>query len=205
MVRSPESVSEMLGRATGDKGLQRELEERVGRRKIAKMLFRLRSSAELTEEQLGRKLGISGEEVSRIEHTDTDNLSVGVFVRYVRAAGFDVAMLFHPQKITAVEWVKWHFMECNRKLSALAELAQGEERDSQILSGIRHFLGEAIFNFLDMLSDSAKRLPSGRSKRDKDLLEIIMAGDVDDDDKESEVDGVETRSRRVLPERTLVS
>ena len=65
-------------------------------------------------------------------------------------------LTFQKRHSTAVDRVKQHAFSIKRELDGLAKMAGN---DSTLRKGIATFFGEAFFNLVRMVSESAKSLP----------------------------------------------
>ena len=105
---------------------------------------------------MAKKLGWSQSRVSKLESSDDGDLRFGDIIAYLSVLGLELGIVISPREASAVTRVKHHAFSIKRITDQLAELAVG---DDTIAKGVARFFGEAAFNLISMLQQSAKKLP----------------------------------------------
>lgn len=137
--------------------LVEELEAELSARQVVRALFAMRSARGVSQAEIASQLNCSQSRVSKIESGVDADLSVGELEAYARALDCDVVLTFQKRHSTAVDRVKQHAFGIKRELDEMAKLA-GD--DSTLRKGVASFFGEAFFNIVRMISQSAKGLPA---------------------------------------------
>ncbi len=167
------SVLEMVKEMSGDKSLAADLEKRIAATAMVKKLFVLRQVKGMSQQVMGAKLGWSQSRVSKFESSDDCDLRFGDIVAYLSALGLELGVVFAPHGVSAVTRVKHHAFAIKRITDQLAELATG---DNTIAKGVAAFFGEAAFNLVRMLQQSATKLPLA-AEEPPFQIEIDIVGD----------------------------
>ena len=139
-----------------DASLVGELEEELASRQVVRALFAMRSARNVSQAEIAAQLKCTQSRVSKIENGIDADLSVGELEAYARVLDCDVVLTFQKRHSTSVDRVKQHAFAIKRELDQLARMA-GE--DSTLQKGVASFFGEAFFNIVRMISESAKSLP----------------------------------------------
>lgn len=139
-----------------DTGFVEELEEELSSRQVVRALFAMRSARNVSQAEIAAQLKCTQSKVSKIENGVDADLSVGELEAYAKALDCDVMLTFQKRHSTAADRVKQHAFAIKRDLDEMARLA-GD--DSTLQKGVASFFGEAFFNIVRMISDSAKSLP----------------------------------------------
>lgn len=150
------SVVEMARDIADDASFAEELEKNLQSRKIARELAVLRASRGLTQTDIARKLGCSQGRISKLENSADVDLKLGELARYASALGLRIRVVPERMGHGAVDRVKHHVFRMKEELDRLAELA-GD--DHAMAAGVSVFFGEAFFNLIAILQDSARKLP----------------------------------------------
>lgn len=152
------SVADLARRAfKDDPDLVDELEEDLSSRQVVRALFAMRSARSVSQAEIASQLKCSQSKVSKIENGVDADLSVGELEAYARALDCDVVLTFQKCHSTSADRVKQHAFAIKRELDDLACIA-GD--DSTLRKGVASFFGEAFFNIVRMISESAKSLPA---------------------------------------------
>ncbi len=165
------SVSEMLADNAPSEEFRQEFETQVAKRRVIKHLIALRTARSMSQKDIAGQVGCSQSRVSKLEHGMDDDLRLGDLRAYARALGFSTGLLFGDRKMTAAEEVKHHAFCIKRLMDRLAQLAG---RDEKIAQAVSAFFGEAFFNLVKMLQDSASKLPM-RPDDDSPYIRIEIA------------------------------
>lgn len=152
------SVSELAKVAFEDEpALVEELEAELAARQVVRALFAMRSARGVSQAEIASHLNCSQSRISKIENGVDADLSVGEIEAYAKALDCDTVLTFQKRHSTAVDRVKQHAFAIRRELDVMAKLA-GD--DSTLRQGVASFFGEAFFNIVRMISESAKSLPT---------------------------------------------
>jgi len=84
-----------------DPGVRSMVKEELKALRIGVQLTKLRQRKRLSQTQLAAKAGMSGPNISRIEASPGQNLTLGTLVKLARALDYDVAITFQPQRAPA--------------------------------------------------------------------------------------------------------
>jgi transcriptional regulator with XRE-family HTH domain len=139
-----------------DLALVEELESELSARQVVRALFAMRSARGVSQAEIASQLSCSQSRVSKIENGVDADLSVGELEAYAKALDCDVVLTFQKRHSTAVDRVKQHAFAIKRELDTMAKLAGN---DSTLQKGVASFFGEAFFNIVRLISESAKSLP----------------------------------------------
>ena len=183
------SVADLAKVAFEDEpALVEELEAELSARQVVRALFAMRSARGVSQAEIASQLKCSQSRVSKIENGVDADLSVGELEAYAKALDCDVVLTFQKRHTTAADRVKQHAFAIKRELDDLARLA-GD--DSTLRKGVASFFGEAFFNIVRMISESAKSLPV--TNEDSPHVRVSM----DPDETEMEEDRVSSPHRPV--------
>ena len=165
------SVSEMLTEHAPDEKFREQFDEHAGRRRVIKRMMALRALKGMSQQDVAKQMGYSQSRISKLENGFDDDIRIGDMRSYVSSLGFRLGFGFTDRNLTAVEEIKQHAFRINELLDGLAHLAGGDERMAQAVSG---FFGEAFFNLVKMIQESASKLPR-RPTDDRPYLQIHVA------------------------------
>jgi DNA-binding Xre family transcriptional regulator len=85
-----------------DSGLRRLVEEELKALRVGSEIVRLRVRSRLSQAELASRAGMSPPNLSRIERSPGQNLTLGTLVRLARAMDRDVAIRFGRRRSVAV-------------------------------------------------------------------------------------------------------
>lgn len=140
----------------GESELARELQQMQDRRLLMPKLAAIRAAKGLSQSDIARKMGCTQGKVSKLEHSDDDNVSLGDLKSYLGAMELSPRVIIAPTSWAATAQVKFYasrIRECFTKLVKLSE------RDPKIHRGISNFHVEALGNFMALIAESAQNLP----------------------------------------------
>jgi len=136
------SVSEMFARhATSEES--NDLNQMVASKKLSKQLFSLRCMADMTQAELAKKSGMSQSKISKIEHSDDRDLSIGDILDYCKALDFHLNIGIMPAGMKLPNLVKFHWFETQKHLRKILELSDGDE---EMEKAAQSFMLEAAYN-----------------------------------------------------------
>jgi transcriptional regulator with XRE-family HTH domain len=158
------SVQDMLGKSLGKKSeLTKSVSQRINSRRLVKKLIVARNQAKLSQADLSKRLNCSQSRISKIENGADDQLRIADLRAYSRALETGMMFSIGEPKRHAVESIKHHAFQIKNHLDQLASLAHKDERISK---GVENFFGETMANMLQIIEDSAQKLPSLESEED---------------------------------------
>ena len=152
------SVSDLMKVEETSKEVTQHFAEITAETTVTEQLASLRQCAGITQEQMGRHLGISQSAVSKIEAGRDEDLTLAVIREYSKMTGQRVGLVF-GKPMNHVESVKTYAFGIKHHLTALAGLAHQDEELEREISG---FFGEAFFNLLSILSKCHGQMPHGQ-------------------------------------------
>lgn len=173
------SVTELLRDVVSDEEIHAEFSALVARRQLIKQLIAFRALKGMSQEDVAAKMGCTQGSVSKLEGSNDDEVRLGTLRAYAKAVGCELAACPIPQDITPVERVKCHAFAIKRHTDDMAQLARKDERIAQ---GVTNFFLELLVNLVQMLSDSADRLPllPGGAPRFRLHAEVNLIGEDED-------------------------
>ena len=77
--------------------LQLLLEATVDSRKLGKMLRAVRAAENVTQSELGRRIGVPYQNVSRLENGDREGM-ITTINKYLRALGWELVIVARPRR-----------------------------------------------------------------------------------------------------------
>jgi transcriptional regulator with XRE-family HTH domain len=160
-----------------DPALAEEVEAELSARQVVRALFAMRSARGVSQADIASQLKCSQSRVSKIENGVDAELSLGELEAYSRALGCDLVLTFQKRHSTAVDRVRQHAFAIKRELDELAKLA-GD--DSALRQGVASFFGEAFFNIVRMISESATSIPTAKDDSPHACISVEPNEDVMD-------------------------
>ena len=163
------TVEAMTKALAGDDAFAADVADTLRSQRLVRELFALRCAAGLTQSQLAEKLGWSQSQVSRLEHDEDRNVTVGELEAYAGALGLAPTLVLGATSEQRVEAIKWHAREIHRMLAELANLA---DRDQSMVAGVADFCFEAFMSLNAALANVVSKLP--RKPNGKPHVEIKL-------------------------------
>ncbi len=158
------NVQDLLADTLGKNNpLTRSIGKRIQSRRLVKKLIVARTQAKISQAELAKKLGCSQSRISKIENGTDDQLRMTDLRAYACALGTGMLLSIGEPRQNAVESIKHHAFQIKHHLDELAALAK---KDEQISGGVENFFGETLFNMLQIIEDSAKKLPASAEKEE---------------------------------------
>lgn len=185
------SVVEMVRRTTDTGSFAEAFEKRLISRKIVKELMVLRATHGLSQKDIAERLGCTQSRISKLELTSDTDLRIGDLAEYANAVGLRMSIILEPKGPTPVARVRRLAFRIKQELDHLAGLAT---IDQGIARGVAAFFGEAFFNMLKMLQESAKRLPV-QADDGKPFVSLEICDDDDERSGGEDAENPETPSR----------
>lgn len=115
----------------------------------------LRTRAGITQEEMGRHLGVSQSAISKLEAGSDEDLTLGQIRTYCLATTGCIDISIGRPK-THVDSIKSHAFAMRSAMMKLAALAHSDDAINQ---SIHAFFSEAFFNILKILADCSSHLP----------------------------------------------
>jgi transcriptional regulator with XRE-family HTH domain len=150
------SVSQMVSETSDDPSFKEVFEAKLRARRIVKDLMIQRAAHRLSQKEIADKIGCTQSRISKLETTNDADLRLGDLARYADALGLRVNIVLEPKDCTPVTRIKKFAFQIKHELDRLANFAA---RDHLIARGVSNFLGEAFFNMVNILQESARKLP----------------------------------------------
>lgn len=161
------TISEMLNAEGASAELVAGYKKEVEDTRLITELVKLRSKRSKTQKDLSEALGCTQSRVSKIESADDSELTIGYLKKYAEALQFNLIVTFIPKEIPAVDRIKYHALQIEKDLAALAQLANG---DAELSGSIGSFFGESLYNLIHIVARQARKLP-GNSAFDVQVVE----------------------------------
>jgi transcriptional regulator with XRE-family HTH domain len=155
--RYPSITELMKGEEVPDE-VQRKFAALKAETSVTEQLATLRQCARITQQQMGKHLGVSQATISKIESGHDEDLTLAVIRAYCQVTGQRVGLVF-GKPMSHVESVRDYAFGIKHHLTALAGSAHQDEELDREISG---FFGEAFFNILTILSRCNEQTPQGR-------------------------------------------
>ncbi len=157
MTKTYQTVTQMVRETAGsDDDFAEEFEKRIAGRTIVKHLSILRALRGLTQNDIAGKFGCTQGRISKLESSADEDLRLGELAQYASSLGFHVHIALQSKTTTPVHRVKQLAFRIKHELDGLAGLAK---TDHKIAQAVSLFFGEALFNLVKILQDSAGKLP----------------------------------------------
>lgn len=150
------SVADLVSKLSDDPKFAEGVKSSLAGKRIGREIFAQRAAKGLTQAAIAEKLGWSQSRVSKLEHGDDVDIRMGDLVQFAKALDFDVCVTLRNRPSTLVDDVKFYAYQIKCALNQMVELAGDDER---IARGVSSFHGEAFFNLVKILTESADGLP----------------------------------------------
>ncbi len=132
--------------------LKREAAERV----LVNHLLALRGARGISQEEIAKHFGCSQSKISKLENGVDVGLRIGDLLQYCDAIGLGLSVGLLPKGSSSIDRIKQHAFCIQGELSALVDLADGDET---MASGLARTLGEVVFNLVKLVVTEANKLP----------------------------------------------
>jgi transcriptional regulator with XRE-family HTH domain len=190
------SVSQMVRETSGDPAFTESFEKRLQARRITKDLMVQRAVHRLSQKDIAEKMGCTQSRISKLESTNDGDLCLGDLARYSDALALRVKILLEDKDCTPVARVKSLAFQIKHEMDALAGLAAN---DHLIAKGVSDFFGEAFFNLVNMLQNSAQKLPTRPEDGSPYIsFEICIKGTVEPDEGKEPIELASHSEKRML-------
>ena len=156
------SVSELLKKASLEKGFRERTEKEIREKSLSKFLFALRCDNKLTQKQLADKIGCSQSRISKIESAYDREITVKDLLDYANALGLQLELGYRTRGVKIVDLIKFHAVKIKMYLEHLSTLAQ---KDEALNESIGQFHDEVLFNMIKFITDSVSKLKFAKKKR----------------------------------------
>lgn len=125
--------------------------------RVATQLAQLRQKAELSQSELGGRIGKTQSAISKLEAGADDPITLGEIKAYAEATGQRIGFVF-GKPLTHAEAIRHHALAMRSRMLELAKLANSE---SEFEADIAKFFGQAFFNLLNIMTECSDKLPAG--------------------------------------------
>jgi transcriptional regulator with XRE-family HTH domain len=170
------SVSQMVRETSDDPAFKELFEQRLRSRGIIKDLMVQRAVHDLSQKDIAEKIGCTQSRISKLESSSDADLRLGDLARYADALGLRVNIVLESKECTSVSRIKNLAFRIKHELDRMAKLAAD---DHVIAKGVSGFFGEAFFNLLKMIQDSAQKLPPRPQDGSPTISFEVCSGDVE--------------------------
>jgi transcriptional regulator with XRE-family HTH domain len=151
------SISEMLRASGGSPALIEAYKDKVEETRLIKRLIEMRQNRSKTQKDISAALGCTQSRISKIESGVDADLTIGYLQQYAAALQFKLVMTFVAKEAPAVDRIKYHALQIEQNLAALAQLAN--DGDSSLTGSIGNFFGESLYNLVAIVARQARKLP----------------------------------------------
>jgi transcriptional regulator with XRE-family HTH domain len=117
------SVSALVRDLSEDRAFAEEFDKRLSGRQLIKALTVLRTRAELSQQDLAKKLECTQSKVSKLESSDDADICFGDLLDYTGAIGYEMRIFLMPRRQHSAEQVKMHAFVIKRLLDRIGQLA----------------------------------------------------------------------------------
>jgi transcriptional regulator with XRE-family HTH domain len=170
------SVADLVASVSDSKEFVRDFNEHLAKRMLIKRLISLRSAKSVSQADIAKKLACTQSRISKLEAGEDSDLRIGELCEYANAIGLEVQIGLMPKGMRITDRIKAHAFAIKRLLNEMVRLAHG---DPGIAKGIAGFFGEAFFNLLGVVKESAEKLPKDQDGCPYIQIEIFDEGDED--------------------------
>jgi transcriptional regulator with XRE-family HTH domain len=153
--RAYKSVSDLMKGEGVAEEIQNKVNSLAKETLIVDQLIRFRLKAGLTQKEMAERLGCTQGAVSKIENSDSRDLTLKTIADYVRATNERLNLLV-GKPMNHIESIKFHAFGIQEHLTALAEMAH---QDEEVEQSVKSFFGEAFLNILVILAKCEEQLP----------------------------------------------
>jgi len=136
-----------------------ELQEQIDRRRLVRGLASLRNAKKVSQEEIAKVADCGQSRISKIENGYDSDVKIGDLEAYANALDCDIQVVLRSRDMTLVDEVKFLAFRMKKCFDRMSELAH---KDDDVATGVAAFHIEALFNLVDVVTKSAKRLPKSR-------------------------------------------
>ena len=162
----------MINKLSGDDAFKNLATQELQGKQIAKLLFYLRCKSALSQKELADKIGCSQSRISKLESANDKEVSLDDLLMYSKALKLQLEIGFADHSVKIVDQIKYHALKMHHYMDQLCELAKD---DPEIIEGVRKFYGDALFNVLNLITSSYKRLPTKKKTAGAQELPIQIS------------------------------
>lgn len=164
------SVSDMVKSVSDDAQFAEAFDARVSGRQLIKQLFALRCAKGMSQGDIAERMKCSQSRISKLESSNDGDLRLEDLEQYTSALGLVPILSLASRGRTIADEVKDHALVIKRLMEQMVKLAHGDE---VIAKAVAEFHGEAFFNLINILQQSAAKLPK-RPDGETPYLKIEM-------------------------------
>jgi transcriptional regulator with XRE-family HTH domain len=161
------NVNSMISDISDDKEFNKSLEKELYARRLSRILAAMRNEKNLSEEDVAKKMGVSKEEIEKIESSRDSVLNIGSIAQYSGAVGMRVEIGFTDKRLSTVDQVKYHYFRIKILLEKLLKMCKGD-KDMEIAAS--KFTKEVFANITMGLLEYVQRaeLEEAKTKEKKE-------------------------------------
>jgi transcriptional regulator with XRE-family HTH domain len=160
-----DSIYELMDSESIPQPVKEKVTQLIGESKIATKLAQLRHLAGISQQKMGEALNMTQGNVSKIENSRDDDLTLKQIKEYARVTGERISVMF-GKPLTHVQAVQLHAMGLKSHLEELAKIADDHE---EMESEIRKFFAEAFVNLFQIMALCNNQLPAGGSGNEVEI------------------------------------
>jgi len=160
MANKYKNFGEMIS-ALGEDELTRELKREIEKKALAKFLFFLRCKANLTQEELAKRMKCTQSRISKIEDSYDEDLAIKDIIDYGKALGFILEIGLRPKDVRIVDQLHYHINGIKLCLNQLTKLSDGDE---SIEKGILDVCKQTLFKMIETVTENMSKLKIIREK-----------------------------------------
>lgn len=154
------SVRELLKETGSDPETSERVAKMERESRLVGVLISLRQQANLTQQQMAKKLNVTQSAISKLESSKDEELTLENLRKYSEATGQRLIVNI-GKPLNHVEAVKYHAFGIKDQLGALARMAR---QDGELEQSIQAFFGEAFFNILEILARCQDQMPGNEAE-----------------------------------------
>lgn len=166
------NVLEMIESISTDGTFKALVNKEIKEKQLAKFLFYLRCTHNLSQKQLAEKIKCSQSRISKIEHSIDKDLTIKDLLDYAKVLNLRLEIGYRHPSVKTVDLIKYHAFKIKDYLNQLIELAKDDET---LIEKIGEFHAEALFNIIKIISGSLVKLDFKQKKQKKDISRIHIS------------------------------
>ncbi|MDG5813865.1 XRE family transcriptional regulator [Chitinispirillales bacterium ANBcel5] len=158
MDKTISELSEALG---FNKTEQEKISKAIDNRSLSRYLTILRVKKGLTQGAMAKKMGVSQSNISKLEHSTNDRITITDVNNYVHTLGYELKLVIGKPKplTTQIQYAYYHLV------SLCKALGKTERNDQKILKGLAefekvaaHYMAKLAFMFLESSESKYNKL-----------------------------------------------
>lgn len=153
-------ISELSAALGFSKTEQDKIDSVVENRSLSRCLTVMRVKSGLTQTEMAKKIGISQSNISKLEHSSNDQITITDVAKYVQALGYELKLTIGKPKPLTEQIIHTH----QHMIDLCQKLERTERDDKNILEGLADFERVAAENMVNL---AAMFLKCSKSKYNK--------------------------------------